>query len=176
MLNAKTDSFKWTADLDGEWLCIKTNRARSMLEQLEQGKLYDVEIKRHREKRSLDANAYCWVLIGKLAAKLHDTPENIYRQYVPDIGGNYTIVPVREDRLEHWEKIWCSGHLGRQVKDAGACRTLPGYHNILSYIGSSDYDTAQMSHLIDLIVADCKEQGIETLTPFELDALKERWT
>lgn len=179
---ATTISFtdaRWQRDIDGTWLCLKLeyeNAGTVFLKEMERSKKYTAELKEIRNKRSLDANAYCWVLIGKLAAKLRDTPENIYRQYVPDIGGNYTIVPVREDRLEHWEKIWCSGHLGRQVRDAGACRNLPGYHNVLSYIGSSDYDTAQMSRLIDLIVADCKEQGIETMTPFELDALKERWT
>jgi hypothetical protein len=32
-----------------------------------------------------------------------------------------------------------------------------------------------MSRLIDLIVQDCKAQGVETMTPFQLDALKERW-
>ena len=46
---------------------------------------------------------------------------------------------------------------------------------MMSYIGSSDYDTAQMSRLIDLIVQDCKAQGIETLTPDKLDAMKVKW-
>ena len=61
------------------------------------------------------------------------------------------------------------------VKDMGPCRGLDGYHNMMSYIGSSDYDTTQMSHLIDLIVQDCKAQGIETLTPDKLDAMKVKW-
>ena len=57
----------------------------------------------------------------------------------------------------------------------GPCRKLKGYHNIRSYISSSDYDTAQMSRLIDLVVEDCKQMGIETMTPKELDALVSRW-
>ena len=32
-----------------------------------------------------------------------------------------------------------------------------------------------MSQLIELVVADCKENGIETMTPRELDALVSRW-
>ena len=52
---------------------------------------------------------------------------------------------------------------------------IEGCKNVTLYYGSSTYDTRQMSRLIDLVVQDCKEQGIETMTPFELDALKERW-
>ena len=43
------------------------------------------------------------------------------------------------------------------------------------YYGSSTFDTKQMSRLIDNIVQDCKAVGIETLTPQQLDALKEGW-
>lgn len=169
------DAFRWSADSDGEWLSIRSRGAKQFCESLDPNKKYDIEIKEHWEKRSLDANAYCWVLIGKLAAKLRIPPNEVYRQYIQDIGGNYTIVPVKEDRIDHWERIWCSGHVGRTVKDLGPCRTLDGYHNIMSYIGSSDYDTAQMSRLIDLIVQDCKAHGIETLTPDKLEAMKVKW-
>ena len=84
-------------------------------------------------------------------------------------------MPVREDRIEAWERVWCSGHIGRMIEDMGPCRKLKGYHNIRSYISSSDYDTAQMSRLIDLVVEDCKQMGIETMTPKEMDALVSRW-
>ena len=46
---------------------------------------------------------------------------------------------------------------------------------IRAYYGSSTYNTKRMSRLIDMIVENCKEQGIETLTPQQLDAMKERW-
>ena len=138
-------------------------------------KLYDADLKEYREKRSLDANAYAWVLMDKLAAKLRMRPDEVYRQYIPDVAGNSVIVPVREDMIEHWDKIWCSGHLGRMIEDMGECRHTPGYHNIRCYLGSSDYDTVQMSRLIDLIVEDCKAQEIETKTPEQLAMMKEDW-
>lgn len=140
-----------------------------------QGQTLDIEIKKRRERRSLDANAYFWLLAGKLSAKLGISPEEIYRQYIPDVGGNYEVFPVRKDRLRQWDRLWCSGHHGRMTVDMGPCRNTPGYHNVKTYFGSSDYDTAQMARLIDLIVEDCKAQGIETLTPDKLDAIKERW-
>ncbi|WP_312281569.1 hypothetical protein [Oscillibacter sp.] len=171
------DSARWMQDSGGVWLCLHVTApaaAKEFCGKMEP-KLYDADLKVHREKRSLDANAYFWVLAGKLAAKLGITPEEIYRAYVPDVAGNYEVVPVREDRITAWEKLWCGGHIGRMVEDIGPCRNTAGYHNIRSFIGSSDYDTAQMARLIDLVVSDCKEQDIETLPPDKLDAMKLDW-
>ena len=179
-----SDRFRWMEDSGGTWLCLRTTRREAMqiCSEAKEGKAYNVKITQDRKGRSLDSNAYAWVLIGKLAAKLSTprapvTPEEVYRQYIPDVADNYTIVPVREDRLEHWDHIWCSGHIGRMTKDMGPCRAanLKGYHNVMSYLGSSDYDTKQMSRLIDLIVADCKVQGIETLSEEKLAAMNEEW-
>lgn len=140
------------------------------------GQELEIEIKKQRKRRSLDANAYFWSLAGKLSAVLRIPPEEVYRQYIPDVGGNFEIVPVKECDLEKKARWWASGKIGRISEDMGPCKDLPGYHNVRRFIGSSDYDTAQMSRLIDLIVSDCKDQGIETLTPDKLDAIKERWS
>lgn len=161
---------------DGGWLLtIRTNEnVGGLFDELHECDV-DVTVKKFRKKRSLDANAYFWVLANRLAEKLRIDANGIYRSYVPDIGGSYEVVPVREDKIDAWEKIWCSGHIGRMIEDMGPCRNIKGYHYIRSYISSSDYDTGQMSQLIELVVADCKEQGIETMTPRELDALVSRW-
>lgn len=151
-------------------------KAREFCAAVKDGTTYLAKLGQKRKHRSLDANAYFWVLAGKLSAKLRVSPDDVYRQYIPDVAGNYVVQPVREDMIEHWNRIWCSGHLGRMTDDLGECRHTSGYHNIRCYLGSSDYDAAQMSRLIDLIVADCKLQGIETKTPAELDELKARWS
>lgn len=52
---------------------------------------------------------------------------------------------------------------------------IPNCTNVQLFCGSSAYDTAQMSRLIDNIVQECKAQGIETMTPEKLDRLKEAW-
>lgn len=46
---------------------------------------------------------------------------------------------------------------------------------MILYFGSSSYDTVQMSRLIDLLIEDCKAQGIETATPDEIARYKEEW-
>ena len=176
MQQVTVDAARWQQDSDGAWLCLRVQSpqaAMTVCDELKPDKEYTAQLK--RKGRSLDANAYFWVLVGRLAEKTGIAPDGIYRDYIPDIGGNYEVVPVREDRIDAWERVWCSGHIGRMIEDLGPCRNIKGYHNIRSYISSSDYDTAQMSRLIDLVVQDCKENGIETLTGRELSLLTEAW-
>lgn len=161
---------------DEVWVAFKPksmNAAVELCDALQKEREYTLTVK--RLGRSLDANAYCWTLIGKLADRLQTDPNDIYRAYLPDVGGNYEIIPVREDRIEAWERVWCSGHIGRMIEDLGACRNIQGYHNVRTYYASSDFDARQMARLIELIVADCKQLGIETMTPRELAALVSRW-
>lgn len=136
--------------------------------------LMDVEIKRHRKKRSLDANAYAWVLMDKLAEKTGIAKEEIYRQLVRNIGGNSYIYPIRKDAVEGYIRHWSGGGLGWIAESLGESK-LDGYENVISYYGSSQYDTAQMSRLIDLLVAECEQQGIETKTPQEIAAMMQEW-
>ena len=52
---------------------------------------------------------------------------------------------------------------------------IKGCTNVILYYGSSTYDTAQMSRLINLIVDECKEAGIETVPPQRLQAMMDEW-
>lgn len=140
---------------------------------LDDKKTYDLEIKQHRKKRSLDANAYCWVLIGKLSDKLHIPSDEVYREIIHKVG-SYTVVPIRTDAVEKYIEVWQSNGIGWIVDNLGDSK-LPGYTNLKCYYGSSAYDTVEMSHLIDEVVYECKEQEIETATPAELALLKEEW-
>lgn len=135
---------------------------------------YELNIVKTKNKRSLDANSFCWLLIGKLAAVLGKKNTDIYREYIKETSA-FEIIPVKEDKIEHWERIWGSHGVGWLCEDLGECRNTKGYHNIKSYYGSSVYDSKEMSHLIDMIVEDCKAQGIETETPEEIERLKEMW-
>jgi len=53
------------------------------------------EIKEHKEKRSLNANAYAWVLIGKIAEVVGNTKEEVYREYIKN-KGIYRIITIYE--------------------------------------------------------------------------------
>lgn len=173
MQRVNATSFRWTMDAAGDWLCIQTNKARQVLDSLKEGKAYDVEIKEHREKRSLDSNAYAWLLIDRLAEKLRIPKTEIYRRYIREIGGNNETVCVTAEAADKLRSGWEHNGLGWQTDTMSS--KLPGCVRVVLYYGSSTYDTAQMSRLIDLIVQDCQEQGIETLSPDKLAGMMEEW-
>lgn len=154
----------------------KTNAviAELLLLQLDVNKTYDLEIKEHRKKRSLDANAYCWVLLNKLSGVLKIPAETLYRTIIHNIGA-YTVVPIRNDAVEKYTQIWQANGIGWIVDNLGESK-IDGYTNLKCFHGSSSYDSKEMSRLIDEIVLCCKEQGIETSTPAELALLKEEWS
>ena len=167
---------RWSQDDSGFWISLKVENpfeARRFLATKKEKK-YVADIKEYRERRSLDANAYMWVLVGKLSGKLGLPPEEIYRAAIRDVGDNYEVMPVRNDALERWKVIWQSNGLGWLCEEIGPSK-LAGYTNVRNFYGSSAYDKSQMSRLIDNIVQDCKAQGIETLTPEELARLTEEW-
>ena len=136
-----------------------------------------VSIKRYCQKRSLDANAYFHLLVGKLADKQRISKircKNImigrYGQ-VDYIDGQpvmiKTQIPV-SDMLEQ-ENLHCLP-CGGKTEENG----LQTYFYRV-YRGSHTYNTEEMSILIDGVVQEAKEQGIETETPDEIERLKSLW-
>lgn len=178
-MNIKATSPRVSFDLKGKMsLTVEVDHESKFTVKSEIGELQDkplsVEIKPFKKKRSIDANAFCWVLIGKIAAKLNTSPTEVYREAIREIGGNYEVVPVKKERAEDWKRIWQSRGLGWISETVGDSKH-DGYENIISYYGSSEYDQSQMARLIDTIIDDCKELGIDTATPAEIALLKEGW-
>lgn len=130
-------------------------------------------VKKYKPKRSLDANAYAWVLIDKLAEKTGIEKEKVYRHLIRNIGGNNEMVCVANKALKRLIETWESRGVG-WVADPMPSK-IEGCTNVILYMGSSSYDKEQMCRLIDLLVAECKEQNIETMTPQQLEGLKENW-
>lgn len=132
-----------------------------------------IELKPYREKRSLDANAYCWVLIDKIAERLSISKEEVYRLAIKNIGGNSEIVCVQEKAADKLCAGWERNGLGWQTERFPS--KIEGCVNVILYYGSSIYDSAQMSRLLDNIVQDCKALGIQTETPEQLARIKDLW-
>ena len=164
--------------LEGGWLMVKPEKAdlgKAMaLVRKHRDKLYNLEVKEHRKKRSLDANSYAWVLIHKLAEATRMTPVEVYREAIRNVGNNATPLCVREQDVDKIIKSWERNGLGWVVDNLGMSQ-VRGCRNLLAYHGSSTYDTAQMSRLIDNLVQDRKALDIETLPPEKLALLKEAW-
>lgn len=170
------DKAQWSLNSDGAFLMLKVDRkdAIQFCDSMKEGKTYQAELKEYRPRRSLDANAYAWVLLGKISAKVGVPKEEVYRHFIKDVGDNYVIVPIKNEAVDKWIENWQSKGIGWVCDILGESK-LEGFTNIITYYGSATYDSKQMSVLINLIVDECKEQGIETATPQELSLLLEDW-
>ena len=147
-------------------------------------KQVQIDIVRKKAKRSLDANAYCWVLCDAIAKKLSRpqigcnppvvvTKEEIYRKQIHELGV-FEIVPIRNDAVKSYIKRWNKHGIGWIAEEMGESK-MEGYTKVITYFGSSVYDTSEMSRLIDGLVAEAKYLGIETATPEQLALMKEEW-
>lgn len=129
----------------------------------------DIELKKHREKRSLNANAYCWVLLQKLAEKLNTSKDDLYLIMLERYG-QFTHLVVKPNVVDKVKEEWRTCRVLGEI-------TVNGKKGIQlqCYFGSSTYNSKEMSTFIDGIISECKEQGIETMTPIELERLKIEW-
>lgn len=158
-------------------LTLEVNEDRETLSQiyaeLKDAERLTIKLGKQGKRRSLDANAYCWVLISKLAEKLNVPKTDIYRQAIREIGGNSDTVCVQDKAVETLCSGWSRNGLG-WLTDTFKSK-LDGCTNVTLYYGSSTYDTAQMSRLINNIVEECRLQGIETKCREELESLLRQW-
>ena len=123
----------------------------------------------YRKKRSLDSNAYLWVLLGKMATVLRADKWDIYLEMLKTYG-KYTYIVVKPNVVDAVKKQW------REVEELGPIN-LNGQEGIqlLCYFGSSTYDNLEMAALIDGVVSECKDLKIETLPPDEIQKMGEMW-
>lgn len=133
----------------------------------------DYTIAKAKKKRSLDANSYFFVLADKIAAVTGIPKSEIYRHAIKEVGGNSDIVCVAENAVDALCSGWEHNGLGWQTERFPS--KIPKCVNVILYYGSSTYDTATMSRLIDNIVQDAKALGIETMPPDKLQGLLEAW-
>lgn len=145
---------------------------RDEFDELYEGEV-EIEIKKWRKKRSLDANAYCWVLINKLAEKLGKSRDEVYREAIRSIGGVSDVICVQEKAADALIAGWQHGGTGWQAETMES--KIKGCVNVILYYGSSVYDTKQMAALIDHIVQDCEAVGIPTMTDEQIEELKRGW-
>ena len=132
----------------------------------------NIEVKKAAPKRSKSANDLCWVLIDKLAEKTRVPKTDIYRAAIREIGGVSETVCVQERAVKRLCSGWEKNGIGWQTDIMPS--KIAGCKNVILYYGSSTYDTAQMSRLLDLIIQECEQQGIPTLRD-EAEELLRKW-
>ena len=174
-ITAKVSDISFDYSTGKPKLTITVNEKSAFLDGIDEIKeeLLSVELKKYRPRRSLDANAFAWLLMGKLAENQGIAVSEIYRHYIREVGNNSDVVCVIDSAVDKLREAWEKKGMGWVTEKLPS--KIDGCTCVMLYYGSSVYDTKQMSKLIDLIVQDCKALGIETATPEELSILKERW-
>ena len=134
-----------------------------------QGKELSCEVKQYRHKRSLDSNAYMWVLLSKMAAILKTSKDELYLQVLQRYG-QFTHVIVKANVVEKVKQEW------KTTIELGEV-TINGQTGIQleCYFGSHTYNNKEMSILLEGVVSEAKELGIETATPMEIERMKSQW-
>lgn len=141
---------------------------RSQYDKLKDSEI-DVTVKQYRKKRSLDANAYCWVLIDKLAETMQIPKSEVYKSAIRNVGGVSETVCVTDRAVDKLCEGWSRQGLGWQTERFPS--KIAGCTNVILYYGSSTFDTRQMSSLINTLVDDCMTVGIETKSKEEIESL-----
>lgn len=149
------------------------------------GKTVTVEIREKRKGRSLDANAYCWLLCDKIAAakglliKKTDVYKNAVREYCEPMELLLSNVENQDGKsaLKEFMREWDSepGRYGKFCDYMGESKYDPNYSWVRAWNGTKYMTTTEMSHLIDNLVADAQELGIQTETPDEIARIKTMW-
>lgn len=137
------------------------------VEQLKNENKLNIDLKKYRKRRSLNSNNYAWELITQIANIVGNSKEEVYLEMLKRYGQSQMISVLAEidvsKILRYYEEAGQSILNGKTFK----------HYKV--YTGSSEMDTKQMTILIDGIVSEAKELGIETMPPNELKALKESW-
>ena len=153
-------------------ITTKIEKLLPKLFELDRDKLYDIKIEEHKEKRSLNANSYLWVLCTKIADKLTTgynpvTKEEIYEQMLKSYGQSIMIPVTLNSKPDGYFKYY--DYNGRSILNG---KVADWY---IIYKGSSEYNTYEMTVLLNGVIEECHNLGIETKRQEEIDALLNSW-
>ena len=127
----------------------------------------EVYIDKIKEKRSLNANGYLWVLVGQIADVLRASKEEIYLNMLKQYGQSTVVSVLSEINVtgffKHYEEFGKGEVKGKD------------FTHYKVYKGSSEFDTKEMAILIDGVISEAQELGIDTRTPEEIDKMKALW-
>ena len=149
---------------------LETNGNLEDIEKLK-GKDLTISLSRYRKKRSLDANAFLWKCLGEMSAVIGMTPWDMYLDVLKKYG-KYTHIKIIETAYESLQKVWRETEIVEEMMEKNPetgeqCK----YLRVLCFFGSSTYDSKEFSVLLNGVIADMAELGLERPTDEHLRAI-----
>ena len=135
----------------------------------------DIEIRKHRNIRSKNANAYFHVLINKIAAETGESDEEVKVRLITSYGslarnpdGTYVmfLLPREADATDYYKYATL---YDQRTVNGTVCNMWKVYKD------SHKMDSKEMARVIDGAIQEARELGIETATPKELAKMKAQW-
>lgn len=141
-----------------------------------QEKDLDIVCEKHREKRSLNANAYYWTLVGEIARLIDASRPFVHNMLLRDYGA---LEQVAGENVPTWlpddpqTDILVLESEKYHFAPTSYSKLIDGklWRQFLVIKGSSQYDTQEMSKLINGAVSEAQIMGIETISDDELERM-----
>jgi len=136
------------------------------------------EIKKHKEKRTLTQNSYYWVLQAKVAKALKVSTSRLHNLLLRDcgypmvIGGRIAYITIPDTDEAENEALEAVTYHIKPTSGTTEGNNGTRYRIYMMLKGSHEMDTAEFSHLVDLLVEEARHVGIETIPDEELARLK----
>ena len=141
----------------------------ALLPEFNDKKIFDVTIEQHREKRSINANNYAWLLQDRIAKILNRSIDDIHNQMVLDYGVLETY-SIRKDAFNSAKRLFDYFEVLGESEVNGKT-----FIHVKAGIGTHNYNTLEMSKFLDGVVQEAQQLNIETRTPKQLAELKSLW-
>lgn len=160
----------------GEWeLTFSTKGdAGKIYERLKDAEV-NAEFKKHNPRRSKSANDFCWALCTDIGRAIRPPipKEEVYRRAIRDVG-EYEPLPIREDAVDRFCERWSKNGTGWFAEVVDNAKWA-GFKKVFAYYGSSTYDTASMSRLIDYLVDEAEQLNLVLPARKEQEEMLASW-
>lgn len=156
----------------GQWnitFTINEDSAISEINSIKDCEKLRIEAVKYSKKRSLDANKLLWALLGQIAAALRTDAWTVYLQMLKRYG-KFTYICVKPNVVDAVKSQW------RECEEIGEV-DINGRKavQLLCYFGSSTYNTREFSVLLDGVILEMKEMGLETPPSKDMERALANW-
>lgn len=130
---------------------------------LDKDTIWDIKIEKHRNKRSLDANAYSWVLQNEISNVLRISKEEVHFDMLKNYGQRDYVSMLANINIADYYTYYEEVGTYKQNNNT--------FKSYLIYKGTHNYDSREMSIFIDGVVQEARNLGIKTKEDYEIEEL-----
>lgn len=160
-------------DVDGHLIVsfrsYEEKKALSELDAVKDEGTLVIKAEKPSANRSLNANALLWKCLDEIATAIHSDKWDVYLKMLRRYG-KFTYICVKPSVVDAVKAQW------RECEEIGEIE-IGGKKavQLLCYFGSSTYNTKEFSKLLDGVVSEMAEIGLETPMSSDMRRALERW-